>query len=587
MPPLPLDIPPGIVKVDSPNGAAGRYTDSNKVRFVKGRPEKWKGWDQFISSTLRGICRGAVSWVNQYGNVNAAFGTHLKLYALTGSDTLTDITPIRATSTINNNPFAMTNGLTTVTVTDTAHGAGDGDFVSYSGATAGGGITISGEYQLTFIDANGYTITHSAPATSTTTGGGASVVAAYEISVGTASGVVGLGWGSGTWGTGTWSTPRTAGLEIDLRVWSLSEYGNNLLANPSGGRLYLWEEATDANAELVTNSPTAMLAMFVTSERFVFALGTTTPMMVAWPDQDDITAWTPTAANSANTRALQSGSELRGGVAIADGVSLVWSDTSLYLFQYTGSDFVYDSRLVATNCGLLAKKGFAVSSSAAFWISNRTFKMFSSGVLDIPNSIDIADFVFDGMSQTHIDKIWGFYDEVNNQVRWGYCSANSTEPDRYVDVTLDGQWSWTVGTLDRTAATKFRSGELLSLQVNGSGVIYLHDVTPDADGAALESYITYGLYALARGEQSVDVMGLIPDTQRQTGNLTYELYTKERPNSASNLDSQTLTVSATGEIDDARIAGRHFGMTVRSNVVGGDYRLGIPSLEIKGAGARR
>lgn len=587
MPPLPLDIPPGIVKVDSPNGATGRYTDSDKIRFVKGRPEKWSGWEQLIDDTMQGIARSAISWVNASGNINAAFGTHLKLYSLLGTDTLGDITPIRASSTINNNPFATTNASTTVTVTDTAHGCDDGDFVTFSGATAVGGITIVGEYQITLLTANTYTITHSSAATSTVAaGGGASVVAAYQISIGFASGVSGLGWGAGTWGAGTWGTPRTSGIPLQLRVWSLAEYGNDLLASPSRGTLYLWEEATDDNAEAVTNAPSSILAMFVTPERFVIALGTTTPMTLAWPDQDDITDWTPSASNTANTRTLQSGSELMGGSALSDGVSLIWSDASLYLMQYTGSDFVYDTRLIGTNCGLFTRRGFAVGQGIAFWISNRSFKMYAGGVQDIPNSIDVSDFVFDNMNQTHVDKTWCFYDEVNNQIRWHYCSGVATEPDRYVDVSI-GDWTWTVGTLDRTTATSYRSGELLSLGVDSGGAIYLHDVGTDADGAAMESYVTFGLYALARGEQLVDVMGVIPDCQRQTGNLDFALYTKERPNSASSFDTQTVTMGATDAIGDARVSGRHFGMTVRSNAIAGDFRLGVVNLEVQGGGTRR
>ena len=588
---IPLELPAGIVKVDSPNGAGGRYTDGDKVRFVNGKPEKWGGWSKRVETTLNGKARGAVSWVNQYGNVNAAFGTHLKLYALTGSDMIADITPIRATSTINNNPFATTDTETTVTVTDTAHGADDGDFVTFSGAAAVGGITISGAYQLTYVDANSYTIEHSSPATSTTTGGGASVSAAYQINIGTEDGVVGLGWGAGTWGTGTWGTPRTDGIEIQLRTWSLAEYGNDLLASPSLGGLYLWQEATDSEAEVVSGAPTSIRAMFVTPERFVMALGTSSPMTVQWPDQDDITDWTPSAANTANTRTLQSGSELRNGAALADGISLVWSDSSLYVFQYTGSEFVYDSRLAGTNCGLLCPKGFAVASGVAFWVSNRSFKMYAGGVQDIPNAGDIVDYVFDNMNQAHVDKMWAFYDETNNQVRWHFVSTlghdPSSEPDRYVDVNIGGDWAWTTGTLDRTTGTTFRSGELLSLQVSSGGSIYLHDDTPDDDGAALESYITYGLYALEGGERNVDVMGIIPDSARQTGDLDFEIYTKERPNSSANFDEQTVTLGEGDEIGDARVSGRHFGMTVRSNEIGGDYRLGIVNLEIQGGGTRR
>ncbi len=584
MPPLPLDVPAGIVKVDSPNGAAGRYIDSDKIRFVKGRPEKWSGWSRLIDDAVVGMARSSLSWTSADGNINAAFGTHLKLYALTGTDTIRDVTPIRSSSTINANPFAMSNGETTVTVTDTAHGCDEGDYVTFTGATAAHGITIAGEYTVTPINADSYTIVHSSPATGTGSGGGGSVVADYQINIGYASGVSGLGYGAGTYGTGTWGTPRSTGIPIDLRVWSLAEYGNELLAAPSRGTLYLWQESTDDRAEAVSGAPSDILAMFVTPERFVIALRES--MVVSWPDQDDTTDWTPSASNTANTRTLQSGSVLKGGSALSDGVSLIWSDTSIYLMQYTGSEFVYDTRLVADNCGLFTRLGYAVGQGIALWISNRSFKMYAGGVQDIPNSVDIVDHVFDGMNQSHVDKTWCFYDEKNNQVRWHYCSAGSSEPDRYVDVSI-GDWVWTIGTIDRTTQTKFRSGELLSLAVGHDGFIYLHDVGHDADGAALEAYVTYGLYALARGEQSVDVMGIVPDCQRQIGALDFELYTRERPNSAADFDSQTVTMAAGDEIGDARVSGRHFGMTVRSNAVGGDFRLGVVSLEVQGAGTKR
>lgn len=591
IPPLPLEIPPGIVKTDSANAAKGRYADGNKVRFYRGRPEKWPGWEQFIDDELLGICRGAVAWSNKYGNTNAAFGTHLKLYVITGDDALSDITPIRASSTINNNPFAMTNASATVTVTDTAHGADQGDFVTYSGATAAGGITVSGEYQIvTVIDNNTYTITHGSAATSTVSGGGASVVAAYQLNVGSTGGVVGLGWGAGPWGEGTWGTPRTDGIPLEIRMWSLVEYGNDLLASPSTGTLYLWEEATDDQAEAVSGAPAYMRAMFVTGERFIMALGSgsdgTTPMRVQWPDQDDPTDWTPSASNTANSRTLQSGSRLINGTLLSDGINLVWSDTSVYVFQYTGSDFIYDSRLAGTHCGLIAPLAFARVSGVAFWMSGDGFHMFASGVQPVPQADDILDFVFGDMDPSQITKVFCIYDQKQGQVRWHYCSLGETEPDKYVDVMV-GDWTWTTGTLDRTGGTAYRAGDSSMLLVDTDGVIYSHGVGLDADGAAMESYVTFGLYALGRSEVNVDVMGIIPDCQRQVGDLTYEIYTKERPNAAANFDEQTVTMGPTDEIGDARVCGRHFGMTVRSNVLGGDYRLGIVNLELGQGGQRR
>ncbi|MCA3505091.1 MAG: hypothetical protein IOD05_17930 [Rhodobacter sp.] len=76
---------------------------------------------------------------------------------------------------LNPNPFSVTNGSPVVTVTQAAHGLATGDTITIAGASAVGGITPSGAYQVTVLTANTYTITHGSNATSTTTGGGSGV----------------------------------------------------------------------------------------------------------------------------------------------------------------------------------------------------------------------------------------------------------------------------------------------------------------------------------------------------------------------------------------------------------------------------
>jgi hypothetical protein len=590
---VPFEIPPGLVRSDSPNAAKGRYTDADKVHFIGKFPEKWGGWQRWLpvgEGDLLGKARGSTAWANADGNQNATFGTHLKLYAVTGEDTLRDITPIRATGTLGADPFDVTDGSAVVTVNHTAHGADSGAFVTFSGADAVGGITIDGEYQLTKIDSDSYTIIHSAAATSTASGGGASVDYAYQINPGSSSTVFGFGWGADTWGSGTWGTPRdtSTGVIIELRYWSLHEYGNELLALPAFGRIYLWEEATDTNAELVTNSPASARFMFITGERFVMALGTTTPMTVDWPDQDDITDWTPTASNTANTRVLQSGSKLMGGTSFADLLNLVWSDSTLYLFQYTGSDFIYEPRIVGKNSGLAAPGAFCVARGVAYWLSGNDFHMYSGLVQAIPNSEDVAAYVFDDIDPNHIFKTYCVFNEIANAVMWGYVSKASTddEPDKYVEVSLDS-YAWSTGTIDRTTATVFRPADGSLLMVDHSGEIFAHEVGHDADGEALEAYITFGLYALGSGAKNVDIMGFVPDCQRQVKTLTVEFQTKDRPNDADWLDEVTANLAVGQGIADVRVEGRHFTWTIRSDRIGGDFRLGIPSLELQEAGERR
>jgi len=185
-----------------PTGSNGAYSagwyECDKIRFRSGTPEKIGGWDRISANFFLGVCRSMWNWVTLGGANLLGVGTNLKFYIESGG-TYYDITPIRASSTINNNPFVATLGSSVITVTDTAHGCFTGDFVTFSGAVGlGGNITAAvlnadvttelPEYQVTVLSVDSYTITVSAVANATdvsgSPGGGAAVVAAYQINTG-------------------------------------------------------------------------------------------------------------------------------------------------------------------------------------------------------------------------------------------------------------------------------------------------------------------------------------------------------------------------------------------------------------------
>jgi hypothetical protein len=241
-------LKPGVNKENT------RYTNENgwyvsdKVRFRQGTPEKIGGWSRISPYTFQGVCRSLWNWVTLGFENLMGVGTNLKYYVERGGY-YNDITPIRATSTINNNPFALTAS-TTVTVTDTAHGAITGDFVTFSGAVDIGGVgtnvtasVLNQEFQITRVDANTYTITISvtpnATAIAASPGGGASVVAAYQVNTGPAYQLPLTGWGGGGWGLGTWGFG--SGATDSLRLWSASNWGEDLIFGPRGGGLYYWD----------------------------------------------------------------------------------------------------------------------------------------------------------------------------------------------------------------------------------------------------------------------------------------------------------------------------------------------------------
>jgi hypothetical protein len=240
---------PGVNRENTRYTTEGGWYESDKVRFRQGTPEVIGGWKRISGATFLGVCRSLWNWVTLIGYNLLGVGTNLKFYIETGG-VYNDITPIRTTVTLGANPFALTAS-TTVTVTATAHGCFSGDFVTFSGAVAIGGVgtnvtaaVLNKEFQVTVLTVNTYTIvisvTPNATALAGSPGGGSSVVAAYQINTGSATQLPSIGWGSNTWGSGFWGlgVPSSVG----LRLWNQVNFGENLLFGPNGGGIYYWIE---------------------------------------------------------------------------------------------------------------------------------------------------------------------------------------------------------------------------------------------------------------------------------------------------------------------------------------------------------
>jgi len=235
MPLQKITLRPGINRENTRYTTEGGYYESDKVRFRQGTPEKIGGWTRISANTFIGVCRSLWNWVTLGAQNLIGVGTNVKFYIQNGG-AYYDVTPIRATSTLTN-PFTTVNLSTTVTVADAASGYNLGDYVTFYGGTAVGGLTILGEYEITSTGTNNYTITAASAATSSTTGGG-TVYAVYQINIGPPYEVPLTGWGSGTWSSGVWGT--SANSTQPMRLWNQNNFGQDLLCGPSTDPLYLW-----------------------------------------------------------------------------------------------------------------------------------------------------------------------------------------------------------------------------------------------------------------------------------------------------------------------------------------------------------
>jgi len=288
---------PGVNRENTRYTTEGGWYECDKVRFRQGNPEAIGGWTRVSPNTFNGVCRSLWNWITLSGANLMGVGTNTKFYIESGGFYY-DITPIRTTVTINNNPFALTAS-TTVTVTDTAHGATTGSFVTFSGAVniGGGGTNVTAavlnqEFQLTVIDANTYTITISvvpnATAIAGSPGGRPSIVAAYQLNAGPEFQLPLVGWGAGPWGAGPWGvgTPDT----LSLQIWNQINYGQNLLFGPRGGGIYYWDANTSlttrgtllnadgGNVTFTNASPTVVTATTIFTEGAALQFDATTAM---------------------------------------------------------------------------------------------------------------------------------------------------------------------------------------------------------------------------------------------------------------------------------------------------------------------
>lgn len=253
MPLKKLTLKAGVNRENTRYANENGWYESEKVRFRQGTPEKIGGWSRISANTYLGVCRSLWNWVTLTGSNLLGVGTNTKFY-IEGGGPYVDITPLRRTATLSN-PFVATASSATITVTDAGHGCISGDYVTFTGAVGlGGNITaavLNQEYQITVTGVNTYTFTATATANGSDTGnGGTGVIAQYQINIGSVAATPTLGWGVGTWGSGTWGYGSTA---VDsLRLWTQTNFGEDLIFAPVGGAIYYWDASIGTSAPTFT-----------------------------------------------------------------------------------------------------------------------------------------------------------------------------------------------------------------------------------------------------------------------------------------------------------------------------------------------
>lgn len=625
-----LNFKPGINReVTRYTNEAGWY-ECDKVRFRQGYPEKIGGWQRLSANTYLGVARSLHSFVT-LGNLQlTGVGTNLKFYLESGG-AYNDITPARATTAAGDVTFSAVNGSATLTATDTAHGVEVGDFVTFSDAVSlGGNITADvlnqnyqvvtvptlDTYTITAKDADGNTVTANA---SDTGNGGTAIVAVYEIHPGEGSAVPLVGWGAGSWGAGVWGTGGSS--TESLRVWSQSNFGEDLIFGPRGGAIYYWDatngvdtralELSAAFSGSASDVPTKQNFILVSDvSRFVFCFGvnlqgssTFDPMLVRWSDQEDPANWSPASTNQAGSIRLSKGSEIITAKQSRQEI-LVWTDSSLYSFQYQGAPIVWGTQLLADNISIVSQNSVAFSSGIAFWMGRDKFYAYDGRTQTLP--CNVRRYVFEDFNESQYDQVFAGTNEAFHEIWWFYCSANSQTIDRYVIYNYIEK-TWYYGTMARTAwlDSGLRDYPIATTYSNN---IVEHELGADDDETgtpvAIEASITSGQFDIEDGDRFVFIWRIMPD-------MTFEGSTAQSPQATMSLlplansgsgyntptseggsNSGTVTRTATVPVEEftgqvnTRVRGRQMAIKVESEELGVKWQLGSPRIDLRPDGRR-
>lgn len=611
---------PGINREGTDYDNEGGWFDVNLVRFKNGRPQKIGGWQKVNEDTYLGTARALKNWISLAGSKYLGIGTHLKYYILEGT-TFADITPIRKTSD-DTVTFSASDGSSTVTVTDSSHGAVQGDFVTFSGAVSlGGNINsnvLNQEYQiLTVPSTNTYTISAkntsgvSVTANSSDTGnGGSSVDGAYQVNVGLDVYVSSTGWGADAWGSGTWGSTSALTTLNQLRLWSHDNYGEDLIINVRAGGIYRWVEndGTSTRAvELATTSganlvPTVGLQVLTSEkDRHLIVLGadpisgtsrtgSVDPMLIAFSDQEDALQFEPLSTNTAGSLRLSSGSQIIGGVKARQEI-LVWTDTALYSMQFIGPPFTFGINLINESTGLIGPKAAITAPTGVFWMSYDNFYVYTGAVKKLPCTV--LSYVFDDFNSEQAYKVFAFSNTQFDEVGWFYASASSDEIDRYV-VYNYAENLWFYGQLERTAWLD--TGVEAYPVAAKDNYLYQHEIGFNDDGEPMTNvFIESSDFDLGDGEQFAFVNRVIPDLKflenSSDGQVNIVLKTRDFPGDSLSTNSTNIITSTTKQ-SHVRARARQMVLRLESdddavaeNTSTG-WRLGATRLDVKPDGRR-
>jgi len=641
-----IKFAPGIDKQDTSVGAAGRWVDSDNVRFRYGLPEKVGGWQSLLNESIVGVVRKQHAFVDNDGNRYVALGTD-KFLLLYFEGGLYDITPLKTALTSATLATTDASPICSIT-TGTDHNLSLGDIILLDNVTlpvGTGYVDADFEdklFQVTSITSNTvFTITQTTNATATVATGGSIDVVPYE-QVGPAAQTYGYGFGVGVYGstiggTGWGNAVNAASVTLEPGLWSLSNFGQVLVATIANGKTFTWDSAiaarlttrasTTTSGFVTTNNPTATRVTLISpTTRHLIHLGTETTigdpstqddMFIRFSIDENINEYTPEATNTAGTQRIQDGTKIMGALVAKENI-LVWTDNALYTMKFVGAPFTFGFEQVGTNCGLIGKNAAIEIDGVAYWMGNNGFFSFDGTVNTLPCSVE--DYVYDDVDTTKGQQVTAGINNLFTEVVWWYPTAGSEFNNRYVVFNYGqsngqlpmGNWytgvnvnsirtSWIDSLVyPKPYATAYNSSNdgtfpvVIGQSGLGASVFFEQEtgtdqVNPDGSTTILTSFVQSFDFSLQANQSEIflAMRRFLPNFKVLTGNNQVTIGVSDYPSdSVAATRLSPFTIDATTDKVDTRARGRYASIKIENINLGETWRFGTFQVDLQPDGRR-
>ena len=494
---------------------------------------------------------------------------------------------------------------------DTAGTGGSGTSVVLTDASAfpsSGSIVVDGKEVITYAGKTSNTltgITRGQDGSTPTAGTG--LVHLSGVAVRGAAAIT--GWGDAS------AISTTSGTEA--RIWSLDNFGEDLIACPRDGALFYWDKSVNTTAgratTLAASDPSnadqvplmARQVMVSDRSRHCIAFATNAqgqteqdPLLIRFSKAESAVDWNIlTTGTDAGDLIIGSGSKFVSAIETKREI-LVWTDVSLHSMQFIGAPNTFGLIQIASGISIIGPNSVVAVNDTVFWMGENQFYTYDGRTQQIPCTV--RDYVFDDLNNDQRELITAGLNSQFSEIFWFYPSKNSLEVDKYVIFNYQEQ-AWYYGVLGRTA---WLDAEVRAFPIAAGtdSFLYNHELGND-DGSTspatpIAAYIESSPMSLESGEQFQLIRRVLPDitfdgSSSPTPVVKFTLGSYDKPGEdVSDTVNGTVIKEASETVEKytselfLRLRGRAFSVKIENTGTGAQWRLGIPRVDVRPDGKR-